>query len=50
MGRNIEGVVKMNTDACIIISVVILVILCAGDPDLLDAIIKFVMAKAKCGA
>lgn len=33
----------------IIIAITILVILCAGDPDLLDALIKFVMSKANCG-
>lgn len=37
----------MSEDTVLIIGVVIL---CAGDPDLLDALIKFIMSKANCGA
>ena len=40
---------KGNTVDCwTIIAIVVLVILCAGEPDLLDAIIALVQSRAEC--
>ena len=40
---------KGNTVDCwTIIAIVVLVILCAGEPDLLDAIISLVQSRAEC--
>lgn len=38
----------MDSDAVLIIGLVVFIILCAGDPDLLDALIHNLMKEQQC--
>lgn len=38
----------MNSDAAAVLLIIVLVALCAGDPDLLDALTKLVMSWSVC--